>query len=154
MAGGSNIPLSVVDPNQLVSDVQYPLSILVFKDDNNDVENFPRTGGYYISQMTTSDLSKFTAGYSVLIPTDLNSGKTLLMCYIEGRPGNEKTRTPFFIYVDEFDRYSSGLLSDMIVIYRKFKVGTIFAIPNLVCNTCLLINIIALLLIVFITYFF
>ena len=56
---------------------------------------------------------------------------TLLMCYIEGRPGNEKTRTPYFVYVDEFDRYASGLLSDMIVIYRKFKVGTIFAIPNL-----------------------
>ena len=56
---------------------------------------------------------------------------TLLMCYVEGRPGNEKTRTPYFVYVDEFNRYASGLMGDMINIYRKFKVGTIFAIPNL-----------------------
>ena len=55
----------------------------------------------------------------------------LLMCYIEGRPGNEKTRTPYFIYVDEFDRYASPLYTDMITIYRKFKVGTILSIPNL-----------------------
>ncbi len=55
----------------------------------------------------------------------------LLMCSVEGRPGNEKTRIPHFLYVDEFNKYSTGLFSDMITLYRKFKVGTIFAVPNL-----------------------
>ena len=55
----------------------------------------------------------------------------LLMCYIEGRQKKKKTRTPYFIYVDEFDRYASPLYTDMITIYRKFKVGTILSIPNL-----------------------
>ena len=56
---------------------------------------------------------------------------SLLMCSVEGRPGNEKTRIPHFLYVDEFNKYATGLFSDMITLYRKFKVGTIFAIPNL-----------------------
>jgi len=55
----------------------------------------------------------------------------LLMCSVEGRPGNEKTRIPHFLYVDEFDKYFTGLLSDMITLYRKYKVGTIYAVPNL-----------------------
>lgn len=56
---------------------------------------------------------------------------TLLMCATEGRPGNEKTRAPYFIYVDEFDKYATPLFSDMFTLFRKFKVGTIFATPNL-----------------------
>lgn len=55
----------------------------------------------------------------------------LLMCSVEGRPGNEKTRIPHFLYVDEFNKYATGLFSDMITLYRKFRVGTIFAVPNL-----------------------
>lgn len=56
---------------------------------------------------------------------------TLLMCATEGRPGNEKSRTPYFLYVDEFDKYSVPLFTDIFTVFRKFKVGTIFAIPNL-----------------------
>ena len=56
---------------------------------------------------------------------------TLLMCAVEGRPGNEKTRTPYFLYIDEFDKYANPLFTDMFTLFRKFKVGTIFATPNL-----------------------
>ena len=55
----------------------------------------------------------------------------LLMCFVEGRPGNENTRIPHFLYVDDFDAYADETFGDMITLYRKFKVGTIFAIPNL-----------------------
>ena len=53
------------------------------------------------------------------------------MCFVEGRPGNEKTRTPYFLYVDEFDKYATPLLTDIFTMFRKFKVGTIFAVPSL-----------------------
>lgn len=56
---------------------------------------------------------------------------TLLMCAVEGRPGNEKTRIPFFLYIDEFDKYATPFFSDMVTVYRKYRVGTIFAAPNL-----------------------
>jgi len=45
--------------------------------------------------------------------------------------GNENTRIPHFLYVDDFDTYADETFGDMITVYRKFKVGTIFAIPNL-----------------------
>jgi len=56
---------------------------------------------------------------------------SLFMCFVEGRPGNEKTRTPYFLYVDEFDKYATPLLTDIFTMFRKFKVGTIFAVPSL-----------------------
>lgn len=56
---------------------------------------------------------------------------SLFMCFVEGRPGNEKTRTPYFLYIDEFEKYATPLLSDIFIMFRKFKVGTIFAIPSL-----------------------
>lgn len=55
----------------------------------------------------------------------------LLMCAIEGRPGNENTRIPHFIYVDEFNEYATPLFTDMFTLYRKFKVGTIFSTQTL-----------------------
>jgi len=55
----------------------------------------------------------------------------LMMCFIEGRPGNENTRIPHFLYVDDFNMYADGTFGDMVTLYRKFKVGTVFAIPNL-----------------------
>ena len=56
---------------------------------------------------------------------------SLFMCFVEGRPGNEKTRTPYFLYIDEFDKYANPLLTDIFTMFRKFKVGTIFAVPSL-----------------------
>ena len=56
---------------------------------------------------------------------------TLLMCAVEGRPGSDKTRIPYFLYVDEFDKYASPFFSDMVTLYRKYRVGTILAVPTL-----------------------
>lgn len=56
---------------------------------------------------------------------------TLLMCAVEGRPGNDKTRIPFFVYIDEADKYVTPFFSDMVTLFRKYKVGTILATPNL-----------------------
>ena len=56
---------------------------------------------------------------------------SLFMCFVEGRPGNEKTRTPYFLYIDEFDKYANPLLTDIFTMFRKFKVGSIFAVPSL-----------------------
>ncbi len=55
----------------------------------------------------------------------------LMMIAVEGRPGNEKSRTPFFLYIDEFNRYYDGSFNDIFTQFRKYKVGTIFAIPTL-----------------------
>ena len=56
---------------------------------------------------------------------------TLLMCAIEGRPGSDKTRIPYFLYVDEFDKYAHPLFTDMFTLYRKYKVGCILSAQNL-----------------------
>ena len=53
------------------------------------------------------------------------------MCAVEGRPGSDKTRIPYFLYVDEFDKYASPFFSDMVTLYRKYRVGTILAVPTL-----------------------
>lgn len=55
----------------------------------------------------------------------------LMMIAVEGRPGNEKSRTPYFLYIDEFDRYYDPSFTDIFTQFRKYKVGTIFAIPTL-----------------------
>lgn len=55
----------------------------------------------------------------------------LMMCATEGRPGTERDRIPHFLYVDDFDEYSCGLIMDTFTKFRKFKVGTIFATTNL-----------------------
>ena len=55
----------------------------------------------------------------------------LFMIAVEGRPGNEKSRTPYFLYIDDFNRYYDVCFDDMFTQFRKYHVGTIFAIPNL-----------------------
>ncbi len=51
----------------------------------------------------------------------------LMMCSVENNRNLVKNRIPHFIYVDEFDQYSTDSLSDMYSVYRKFKIGTIFS---------------------------
>ena len=55
----------------------------------------------------------------------------LLMIAVEGRPGNENSRSPFFLYIDEFNNYYDGSFNDIFTQFRKYKVGTVFAIPTL-----------------------
>lgn len=55
----------------------------------------------------------------------------LFMVGAEGRPGNENSRMPHFLYVDEFNMYDPAAFSDMFTLYRKFKIGTILSAQNL-----------------------
>ena len=50
---------------------------------------------------------------------------------VMSRPGNEKTRTPHFLYIDEFPPFICKATEDMFTQYRKYKVGTIIAAQNL-----------------------
>ncbi|MCF0124582.1 MAG: TraM recognition domain-containing protein [Clostridia bacterium] len=47
------------------------------------------------------------------------------------RPGNENTRVPHFIYVDEFSDFICQSTEAMFTLYRKYKVGTIISTQNL-----------------------
>ncbi len=55
----------------------------------------------------------------------------LMMCSVENNRVKVKNRLPHFLYVDDFDQYSPCDFKDMYTIYRKFKIGTIFASQNL-----------------------
>ena len=47
------------------------------------------------------------------------------------RPGNEKTRIPHFLYIDEFPPFSCKATADIFTLYRKYRVGTIISAQNL-----------------------
>ena len=40
------------------------------------------------------------------------------------RPGNENTRIPHFLYIDEFPEFLSPATEAIFTLYRKYKVGT------------------------------
>ena len=40
------------------------------------------------------------------------------------RPGNEKTRIPHFLYIDEFPEFISNATEPIFTLYRKYRVGT------------------------------
>ena len=47
------------------------------------------------------------------------------------RPGNEKTRIPHFLYLDEFPTYMCGATSPIFTMYRKYRVGTVISAQGL-----------------------
>lgn len=47
------------------------------------------------------------------------------------RPGNEKTRIPHFLYIDEFADYICKDTEAIFTVYRKYRVGTIISAQNL-----------------------
>ncbi len=47
------------------------------------------------------------------------------------RPGNEDSRTPHFLYIDEFPDFLCGATLSLVTLYRKYKVGTIVTTQNL-----------------------
>lgn len=56
----------------------------------------------------------------------------LLMQYsVLRRPGNEKTRVPHFLYIDEFPDFITHATTNMFTLYRKYKVGIIISAQNL-----------------------
>ncbi len=47
------------------------------------------------------------------------------------RPGNEKTRIPHFLYVDEFPDFICKATEPIFTMFRKYKVGAIISAQNL-----------------------
>lgn len=56
----------------------------------------------------------------------------LLMQYsVLRRPGNEKSRIPHFLYIDEFPDFITHATTNMFTLYRKYRVGIIISAQNL-----------------------
>lgn len=56
----------------------------------------------------------------------------LLMQYsVLRRPGNEKTRIPHFLYIDEFADFITHATTNMFTLYRKYRVGITISAQNL-----------------------
>lgn len=55
----------------------------------------------------------------------------LMQHSVLSRPGNEKTRIPHFLYVDEFPPFVCRATEDIFTLYRKYRVGTIISAQNL-----------------------
>lgn len=55
----------------------------------------------------------------------------LMQHSVLSRPGNEKTRIPHFLYIDEFPPFICKATEDIFVLYRKYRVGTIISAQNL-----------------------
>ncbi len=47
------------------------------------------------------------------------------------RPGNEKSRVPYFVYIDEFADFICRDTEAMFTLYRKYRVGTTITTQNL-----------------------
>lgn len=47
------------------------------------------------------------------------------------RPGNENTRIPHFLYIDEFADFVGAATEPLFTLYRKYRVGPIISIQNL-----------------------
>ena len=47
------------------------------------------------------------------------------------RPGNEKSRVPNFLYIDEFPDFICKATEPIFTMYRKYKVGTVISAQNL-----------------------
>ncbi len=47
------------------------------------------------------------------------------------RPGNEKSRIPHFLYVDDFADFIGPATQPLFTIYRKYRVGTIISAQNI-----------------------
>ena len=56
----------------------------------------------------------------------------LLMQYsVLRRPGNERTRVPHFLYIDEFPDFITHATTNMFTLYRKYKIGIVISAQNL-----------------------
>ena len=47
------------------------------------------------------------------------------------RPGNEKSRVPHFLYIDEFPDFICKAVEPIFTMYRKYKIGTTISAQNL-----------------------
>lgn len=47
------------------------------------------------------------------------------------RPGNENTRVPHFLYIDDFSDYICSSTESLFTLYRKYRVASVVSIQNL-----------------------
>ena len=47
------------------------------------------------------------------------------------RPGNENTRIPHFLYIDEFPDFICSQTETIFTMYRKYRIGTVISAQNL-----------------------
>lgn len=55
----------------------------------------------------------------------------LMQHSVLSRPGNEKTRIPHFLYIDEFPVYISKSIEPIFTLYRKYRVGAVVSAQNI-----------------------
>ena len=55
----------------------------------------------------------------------------LMQQSVLSRPGNEKSRIPHYLYIDEFPPFVCNATQDIFTLYRKYRVGTIISAQNL-----------------------
>lgn len=55
----------------------------------------------------------------------------LMQNAVLSRPGNESTRIPHFLYIDEFPEFISKATEPIFTLYRKYKVGTTISTQTL-----------------------
>ena len=55
----------------------------------------------------------------------------LMQQAVLSRPGNDSTRIPHFLYIDDFPEYLCKAIEPIFTVYRKYKVGTILSAQTL-----------------------
>lgn len=55
----------------------------------------------------------------------------LMQNSVLSRPGNESTRVPHFLYIDEFPEFLSKSVEPIFTLYRKYRVGTTISTQTL-----------------------
>ena len=55
----------------------------------------------------------------------------LMQSSVLSRPGNENTRVPHFLYIDEFPEFISKVTEPIFTLYRKYRVGTTISTQTL-----------------------
>ena len=55
----------------------------------------------------------------------------LMQNSVLSRPGNESTRVPHFLYIDEFPEFISKVTEPIFTLYRKYRVGTTISTQTL-----------------------
>lgn len=113
--------------NELDSLLRYPgvKSILCNRTNNINFDNALKNGEVTIICTRRGDLGavahKAFGLFCIL----------LMQHSVLSRPGNEKTRIPHYLYIDEFSTFISKSTEPLFTLYRKYRVGTIISAQNL-----------------------
>ena len=112
---------------QLETLLRYPgvKSILCNKTNNINYDNVLKNGEIVFVCTRRGDLgSNIHKAFGLFV--------LLLMQHsVLSRPGNEKTRIPHFLYIDEFPPFMCKASQDIFTLYRKYRVGPIVSAQNL-----------------------